>query len=46
MVVEDRIRELEAEENMKRVIEKLEKIPISVSKGFSVNSVREDRDCN
>ena len=46
MVVEDRIRELETEENIKRVIEKLEKIPISVPKGFSINSVREDRDSN
>ena len=46
MVVEDRIRELEAEENIKRVIEELEKIPISVPKGFSINSVREDRDSN
>ena len=44
--VEERIRELETEENMKRVIEELEKIPISAPKGFSVNSVREDRDCN
>ena len=44
--VEERIRELEAEENIKRVIEELEKIPISVPKGFSVNSVREDRDSN
>ncbi|WP_054853711.1 hypothetical protein [Vulcanisaeta distributa] len=43
--VEERIRELEAEENIKRVVEELEKIPISVPRGgFSVGSVREDRD--
>ncbi|WP_054856766.1 hypothetical protein [Vulcanisaeta sp. JCM 16159] len=41
--VEERIRELEAEENIKRVVEELEKIPISVPRGFSVSSVREDR---
>ncbi len=44
--VEERIRELEAEENIKHVVEELEKIPISVPRGFSVNSVREDRDSN
>ncbi|ADY00260.1 transcriptional regulator, CopG family [Vulcanisaeta moutnovskia 768-28] len=44
--VEERIRELEAEENIKRVVEELEKIPISAPKGFSANSVREDRDSN
>ena len=46
MIDEDEIKKLEAEENIKRVIEELEKIPISVPKGFSINSVREDRDCN
>ncbi len=44
--VEERLRELRAEENMKRVVEELSKIPFSASKGYSVNSVREDRDSN
>ncbi|WFO74818.1 CopG family transcriptional regulator [Desulfurococcaceae archaeon MEX13E-LK6-19] len=42
--VEERIRELEAEENMRRVIEELEKIPVHAPQGFSKTSVREDRD--
>ena len=42
--VEERIRQLEAEENMRRVIEELEKIPIQAPSGFSKTSVREDRD--
>ena len=35
--VEERIRELEAEENIKHVVEELEKIPISVPKGLSAD---------
>ncbi len=42
--VEERIRQLEAEENLKAVIEELEKIPVHAPKGFSTTSVREDRD--
>ena len=45
-VVEERIRELEAEDNIRCIVEELEKIPISAPKGFSTNSVREDRDSN
>ncbi|BDR91695.1 hypothetical protein Vsou_07880 [Vulcanisaeta souniana JCM 11219] len=32
--------------NIRRVVKELEKIPINVPRGFSVNSVREDRDNN
>jgi len=42
--VEEKIREVEAEENIERVIEELEKIPVSAPRGFSQSSVREDRD--
>ncbi len=42
--VEDRIRRLEAEENIRKVIAILEKMPIEVPEGFAVRSVREDRD--
>ncbi len=42
--VEERIRELEALENIRKVINELEKASWSVPKGFSVRSVREDRD--
>ncbi|GAB6946742.1 hypothetical protein JCM16161A_08720 [Vulcanisaeta sp. JCM 16161] len=43
-LVGKRTRELEAEENIRRVLEELERIPISAPRGFSVSSVREDRD--
>jgi hypothetical protein len=42
--IEEKVRELEAEENFKRVLNELEKASWSVPKGFSVESVREDRD--
>jgi len=42
--VEDRLREVEAEENLERVVSRLERVPGGVPKGFSVRSVREDRD--
>jgi len=42
--VEERIRMLEAEENIKKVVEELEKMPIETPRGFSVASVRKDRD--
>jgi len=42
--VEDRIRRLEAEENIRKVITILKKMPIKVPEGFAVRSVREDRD--
>ncbi len=42
--VEERIRMLEAEENLRKVVEELEKIPVNTPQGFSARSVREDRD--
>ena len=42
--IEARIRELEAEENYERILGELEKARWSVPPGFSVRSVREDRD--
>ncbi len=42
--VEERIRQLEAEENMERVLRELEAIPVEAPRGFSAGSVREDRD--
>ena len=42
--VEERLRELEAEENLRRVVEELERIGVGAPKGFAVASVREDRD--
>ncbi|MGC9169674.1 MAG: CopG family transcriptional regulator [Thermoproteus sp.] len=42
--VEERIRQLEAEENMERVLRELEAIPVEAPRGFSASSVREDRD--
>ena len=44
--VESRLREIEAEENIKKVVEELEKLHIKSPKGFSSDSVREDRDSN
>jgi hypothetical protein len=38
------VRELEAEENFKRILNELEKVSWSVPKGFSVESMRKDRD--
>jgi len=42
--IEERVKELEAEENFQRILSELEKAPWSVPKGFSEKSVREDRD--
>lgn len=44
--VESRLWEIEAEENIKKIVEELEKLPIRSPKGFSSGSVREDRDSN
>ncbi len=44
--VEAKIRELEAEENLQRIINELEKMPFKTPSGFSRASVREDRDRN
>ena len=46
MFVESRLREIEAEENIRKVVEELEKLPVESPKGFSSSSVREDRDSN
>ncbi|MBO3800515.1 MAG: CopG family transcriptional regulator [Candidatus Brockarchaeota archaeon] len=42
--IEDRIKQLEADENFKRILEALEGASWSVPKGFSKMSVRENRD--
>jgi len=42
--IEEKVRELEAEENFKRILNELEKVSWSVPKGFSVESMRKDRD--
>jgi hypothetical protein len=42
--IEAKIRELEAEENLRRIISELEKMPFKTPSGFSRASVREDRD--
>ncbi len=42
--VEEKIRELEAEENMENIVKELEKIHTKTPRGFSKKSVREDRD--
>ncbi len=42
--IEEKIRQLEAEENFKKLIEALEGASWGVPKGFSTRSVREDRD--
>ncbi len=42
--IEARLRELEAEENIRRVVEALSKIPIESPRGSSVISLREDRE--
>ncbi len=42
--VEEKIRMIEARENMERVIKELKSIKASVPAGFSKASVREDRD--
>jgi len=42
--IEEKVRELEAEENFKRILNELEKVSWNVPKGFSVESMRKDRD--
>ena len=42
--VEEKIRKLEAEENLRKIVEELERASWSVPSGFSSSSVREDRD--
>ncbi len=42
--VEEKVKLLEAEENLKMIVEALEKARWSVPRGFSARSVREDRD--
>ncbi len=42
--IEERIRQLEAEENMEKIVKELRSMNFSVPKGFSQESVREDRD--
>jgi hypothetical protein len=42
--IEMKIREIEAEENIKKVCEILSKIEFHASKGSSVEMIREDRD--
>lgn len=42
--VEERVRELEAEENFESVLKGLSEAAWSVPRGFSASSVREDRD--
>lgn len=42
--IESRLRELEAEDNIKNVVKMLSQLPLESPKGSSVISVREDRD--
>jgi len=42
--IEEKIRVLEAEENFRVILDELERVSWSVPKGFSAESVREDRD--
>ncbi len=42
--IEEKIRELEAEENIKNIVETLSKMPHSSPQGSSARYVREDRD--
>jgi len=42
--VEERLRQLEAEENFREILGELEKATWSVPRGFAAGSVREDRD--
>ncbi len=41
---EDGLRVLEAEDNIRRVVEELSRIPLESPRGSSVASVREDRE--
>jgi len=42
--IEEKIRELEAEENLREVVEELRKASWSSPRGFAASLVREDRD--
>jgi hypothetical protein len=42
--IEDRLRVLEAEDNIRRVVEELSSIPLESPRSSSVASVREDRE--
>ncbi|WP_317895643.1 type II toxin-antitoxin system VapB family antitoxin [Pyrofollis japonicus] len=42
--VEERIRQLEAEENLEKIVSELREASWSVPRGFGEKSVREDRD--
>ena len=42
--LEAKIRELEAQDNMERVVKELEALPVGAPRGFASASVREDRD--
>lgn len=42
--VEEGVRQLEAEKNFEKILERLKSASWSVPKGFSTGSVREDRD--
>lgn len=42
--LEEKVRLLEAEENIGRVVERISKIPFEAPRGSSVASIREDRD--
>jgi cell fate (sporulation/competence/biofilm development) regulator YmcA (YheA/YmcA/DUF963 family) len=42
--VEERTRILEAEENIAKVMDELQKLPVETPRGFSATLVREDRD--
>jgi len=44
--IEERVGELKAEENFRKVLSELERATWSVPKGFSVEAIREDRDSN
>lgn len=42
--IEERLRQIKAEENIRRVVEELSEIPFESPKGSSAGYVREDRD--
>jgi len=44
--IEAKINDIEAEENIKKVLEKLSKMPHESPKGSAVLSIRENRDSN
>ncbi|AFH42012.1 CopG family transcriptional regulator [Fervidicoccus fontis] len=42
--IEEKLRTLEAEDNIKKIVEELSQIPIESPRGSSTSSVREDRE--